>query len=345
MKSMNLEVWRNSLNLTRREQELRDELMRWLPDHIIDGIDGHAHCNLPEHVHGELPTRVQNHMMSTFPSLTLEESIALQAIFFPGKDVRTLRFASAFKGIDHRAANDYLLENSPLEDRVALYVIPDDVNWTIDRMQNSRVSALKGYYLYFDPPATRIYEFFPREVLEEAQSKAVPIILHLPKVITESGDDLEKLIGDFPRLQVVLAHLGLPHLLVPGLEAAYQRFSKYENLFMDTAMIPSPEVVELALRTFGSNRIIYGSDQPLNLIRGAIYHNPEKGQRLATRYAYHWADTEEQEKYARFSLDVKHIHWQAIQAIRVATSNFPHYEWGRIVMEVFHNTAKDVYGF
>lgn len=339
---MDLALWRYSLNLTRHEQELRDELMRWLPTHIIDA---HAHCNLPDHVHDVLPERVQGHMMSTFPSLTLEESIALQAIFFPGKDVRTLRFANAFNGIDHRAANDYLLRSSPPEDRVALYVLPDDIDYTVLMISNYRVSALKGYYLYFDPPATSIYQFFPQEVLEEAQSRGIPIILHLPRLITLCGDDLTQLLRDFPRLTIVLAHLGLPHVMVPGLDAAYKRFAKYENLFMDTSMIPSPDVVELALRRFGSNRIIYGSDHPLNLIRGATYNNPEKGQRLVTEYDYHWVEQEEKARYSRFAIDVMHIHWQAILAVRSASERFPYLERGRIIKEVFYLTAKEVYGF
>ncbi len=341
MHTVDLELWRYSLSLTRREMEYRDSLMNWLPPDIIDA---HAHCNLPGHV-GVLPERVQNHMMSTFPSLTLEESIAIKAIFFPGKKVRTLRFASAFSGIDHFAANDYLLKNSPSDDRVALYVLPDDIDYSVQMMDNVRVSALKAYYLYFDPPATRIYQYFPKEVLEVAQFKGIPIILHLPRLITLCGDDLMQVLTDFPRLRIVLAHLGLPHLMVPGLEASYERFSNFENLFMDTSMIPSPEVVELALRKFGSNRITYGSDEPLNLIRAATYPNPEKGQRLVSEYPYHWVDPEEQAMYARFAIDVMHTHWQSIQAIRDAWDKFSINEQGRIRVNVFSRTAKELYGF
>lgn len=341
MYKMDLALWRYSLSLTTRETELRDRLMNWLPPDIIDA---HSHSNLPEHV-GVLPERVQNHMMSTFPSLTLEESIALKAIFFPGKKVRTLRFASAFQGIDHVAANEYLLRNSPVEDRVALYVLPDNIEYTIKMMEEERVSALKAYYLYFDPPATTIYQYFPREVLEEAQARGIPVILHLPRLITLCGDELAQVLKDFPQLRIVLAHLGLPHLMVPGLEAAYERFSSYENLFMDTSMIPSSEVVELALRKFGTERIMYGSDEPLNLIRAATYPNPAKGQRLVSEYPYHWVDREEQATYARFAIDVMHTHWQAIHAIRVAWDKFSINDQGRIRLNVFSRTAKYLYGF
>ena len=330
-----------SLTFNSTETNLCNAFMDWLPDEIIDC---HAHCNSPEHVIG-IDEKLWQHMMTTFPGFSLEQSYAIQKLFYPSKNVRTLRFPNAFRGIDHKSANDYLLEHSRDEDRVALYGIPTDINYTTSMMKHEKVAALKMYYLFFDPPADKIYKVFPPDILEEAQSRDIPIILHLPKMITQCREDLRNLVDDFPRLTIVLAHLGLPHLPVPGLIEAYEEFALRDNVLMDTAMIPSAEVVKLALAAFGLERIMFGSDEPLHMIRSVVYNNPSLGQRLATEYPYHWVDPLEHKEYGHLAKGAVHTHWQALSALRNAIESLPPSTKERAKNAVFRKTATAVYGF
>lgn len=329
-----------SLTLKPEELEIRDRLMDWLPGEIIDV---HAHSNLPEHVLG-LDPRTLSHMMSTFPSFSIEESREAKQLLFPGKRVRTLRFANAFRGIDHRAANDYLLGNTDDDNKAALYGIPDDVDYTVGRLSDPKVSGLKMYPAYFLPPAAKIYDYFRPEILEEAQARDIPIILHLPRMITHAREDLERTLQDFKRLRVVVVHLGLPHLMIPGLEEAYEELSKYENMVMDTAMIPSPEVVAFAIEKFGVGRIMYGSDEPLNLVRARVYENPELGQRLITEFPYHWVNKDEQDKYRELAEGVVHMHWSAILAIQTGLKRLGLDE-DEAVEKIFRTNAVDFFKF
>lgn len=199
---------------TETEQEIIREFAEWLPRMIIDC---HAHCNLPQHVRW-IDDRAYRPMLSTFPSFSLEESKEWHALLHPGKAIRTLRFPETFRGIDHRAANLYLLAQSPEHDRIALYGLPDDPDYTMEMLGHPRVSALKMYYSYLEPPATEIYQYFPKVVLEAAQKRNIPIILHPPKRITMCMGQILKLIKDFPRLRICLAHLSLTKQVVSGLE-------------------------------------------------------------------------------------------------------------------------------
>lgn len=330
-----------ALVLNEREIELIERFREWLPDRLIDT---HAHCNTAEHV-GSLDENMSRHMMTTFTSFTLEESQRNRDVFFPGKGVQSLRFPSVFRGVTYRAANDYLLSMSGKSDRVALYGIPTDIAYTNAMMAHPRVSALKMYYLFFDPPATRIYQYFPPEVLEEAQYRGIPIILHLPKMITACGNDLEKVLTDFPRLTVVLPHLGLPHLPVPGLLEVYERLVGYPHLFMDTSMIPSDEVVRLAIEVFGPERLMYGSDEPLNMIRSRVYRHPTLGQRLITEHMYHWVDPEEHARFKHLARGLVHSHWQALLALKEAIEMLPNREQEDAKSAIFFSTARSVYGF
>lgn len=324
-----------------QERTLIREFQEWLPDVIIDC---HAHCNLPEHV-CSIGERAYNHMLSTFPSFSLEESKEWHALFHPGKIIRSLRFPKTFRGIDHRAANLYLLEQSDAEDRVALYGLPDDLEYTIGMMVHPRVSALKMYYSYLEPPAVEVYQYFPKVILEEAQRRDIPIILHPPQRITMCLDQILTLARNFPRLRICLAHLSLTKSVVPGLEEAFTAIAAFPQVYFDTALVPSAEVVEIALRIVGSERIMYGSDEPLHLIRSVPYLHPQKGERLATEYPYHWVDPADYQEYRHLAIGATHAHWQALCAIRTAVFAFPKEKRESVKQKLFHDNAKEFYGF
>jgi hypothetical protein len=117
-----------------------------------------------------------------------------------------------FRGTNHRAANLYLLKQSDAQDRIALYGLPDDPEYTLRMfLEHPRVSALKMYYLYLEPPPTEIYQYFPKVVLEEAQKRDVPTVLHPPRKITECLDQIIKLAQDFSVFAGIPRPFGFNH--------------------------------------------------------------------------------------------------------------------------------------
>lgn len=331
----------HALSFKKQEVALRRRLMEWLPDSIIDC---HVHSNLAEHV-DYMEERVIRTILSTFPSISIEESNLLNEKFYPGKVVKKLRFPHVFRGMNHREANDYLLGNSPAHDRIAVFGLPDDIEYTSAIMHHSRTSALKMYYLYVNPTATCIYQCFPPEILEVAQSLGLPIILHLPKMVTACIDDLLKLLSDFPKLVVVLAHLGLPKIPVPGLLEAYKKIARFDYVVLDTAMDPSSEVIGMAVNAFGLDRVMFGSDEPVNMLRYIAYMNPERGQRVITEFRYHWVNASEYEKYRHLAKDAVHVHWQSIVAIKKVVMSLSKKERGIARENIFYNNAKRVFSF
>lgn len=335
------DYYTHAYRMSEVEIKIRDLLMDWLPDQIIDA---HAHCNLPLHVNS-INERALGHMLSTFPYFQLEASEKLKEMFFPGKTLRSLRFAETYRGLNHRAANEYLLTMSPEKDKVALFGLPEDIEYTNMMLRHPRVSALKMYWSYIEPPAEVIYDVFKQEILEEAQVLDIPIVLHLPKMLVKSLDDLLKVINDFPRLRIVLCHLGLSKMVVPGLEEAMQAVARFGTIFMDTALNPSSEVVSIAIRVFGANRIMFGSDEPLNLIRSVAYEHPQRGQRIVTDCQYHWVDPIEFQDYGHLARNATHSHWQSLLAIKEAVQRLSKTEQSITKEWLFRKTAETVYGF
>lgn len=332
---------RHALALKPEEEVLLKEIGSWLPDEIVDC---HAHCNLDTHVKS-VNDRAFGHMLSTFTYFSIEDSQRVQALLHPKQKIRTLRFAKTFRGIDHRTANAYLLEQNPSENRIAVFGLPEDFDYTTGVMRHPRASALKMYWSYVDPPAEKIYDFFTPEILEVAQELDLPIILHLPKTIARTCDDLMQMLSDFPRLRVVLAHLGLSKMVIPGLEDAFVRAATSPNVWLDTALNPSEEVMMLAAKHFGWDRIMFGSDEPLNLIRSAAYTHPEKGERIVTDYPYHWVDQAERNEYGHLARNAVHAHWRCITAIKCAIQRLPVAEQEKTKLLIFHDTAKDFFKF
>jgi hypothetical protein len=336
------EYFAHALKFKAEEKKLRDSFGAWLPDDIIDC---HAHNNKEEHV-VDIVDKARAHMLSSFPYYSIEDSIRIsETLFHPGKRIRTLRFAKTFRGLDHRAANEYLLRESPPHDRIALFGLPEDIDYTISMLSHPRVSALKMYYFYVEPTAKTIYEVFKPEILEVAQHLDTPIILHMPRMIVHSVNDLEQVLRDFPRLRVSIAHLGSTKFAVEGLREAYMQLASHKNVFLDTSLNPSADVVRLALECFGSSRIMYGSDEPLHLLRSVPFDHPEKGQRIVTDYPYHWVDAEDHAKYGHLAANAVHAHWLALGAVRGAIESLPTSKQEDTKQRIFFENALEFFEF
>lgn len=305
---------KDALAFSEEEKTLADQFNKWLPSNVVDC---HSHCGLPEHAL-EIDNEMFHQMISTFQGFPLEKSLELAEIMFKDKKLTRLRMPFPFRGMDMAAANEYLLNSVKLPDKIVLCGVPTDMEYTNSMLRMGRFCALKMYHQQFNPPATTIKQYFPDEILQVAEKVEVPIILHLPKMITLCKEDLVETLEKFPKLRVSLAHLGLPHLVIPNLQETYDEISTYENVYMDTAMVPSKDVLKMAISAFGYERIMFGSDEPINLVRAKVYHNPKLGQRLITKYAYHWVDEAEHEEYKHLAKDLVHMHWPAVNAIKDA---------------------------
>jgi len=332
----------NSLSFTNKEKQLVKEFSNWLPKEIIDC---HTHCGLLKHVK-DVDEEMFHQMISTFESFSLEDSHRVKKAFFEGKTIKRLRFPFPLRGIDIKGANEYLSTNVKDPNKIALCGIPNDVDYTNSMLKTGRFSALKMYHQQSNPPLKQIYEYFPPKVLEVAEKLDIPIILHLPKMITLCKDELLDVIKTFPNLRISLAHLGLPHLVIPNLEATYEEIARNPNISMDTAMVPSKEVVKMAIKAFGPKRIMFGSDEPINLVKSVVYQNPTLGQRVITEYMYHWVDRAEHEEYKALAVGSTHMHWYAIIAVKDAIEDlYPNEKQADIKSDIFNKNASKFFKF
>jgi predicted TIM-barrel fold metal-dependent hydrolase len=333
---MNIDVteyWIDSLRFNKEETGIAEELAAWMPHKILDC---HAHsCSK------EMLLKQEEFFFtrpaSTFPTFSLEESCNCQKLFYPDKQVITLRFGFPIQGYDLRGQNEYLLSGENESNLVAAIGLPESLDYTSRMICNKKVRAVKIYPFQTFPPAQTILQFFTPEILALAENADKPIILHLPRPLWQCLEEIVQICQMFPRLKIVLAHAGLCYIPNKSFAKCLDILAVYPNIYMDTAMVPSPEPITEAISKLGSNRVLYGSDEPVNMARWVEFLHPELGIRSIPRYKYHWINETMWKQYGQLAQDTIHNHWKTLLAIRSAISaldiNTQEYAKNRIFFE------------
>ncbi|UTX50990.1 amidohydrolase family protein [Candidatus Saccharibacteria bacterium TM7i] len=338
----------NALNLNEDELQIREATLPLLPDTIIDA---HTHASHQRFIDEyDMPSHIKAHMMSTFPQVDIEQSQEIDRKLMPGKEIHKIRFAHVYPNLGQRAVTEYIKSENTEKDSVALFGLsnsPEEIDYTISELETGNYSALKMYYLNSIPPKETVYEYFPHQVLEVAQRQEVPIILHLPKSLYESSNEAIDVAEKYPDLKIILAHIGVANVPKPELGSTLESLSKHPNILVDTAMVDNATIVTEALEHLGAERILYGSDEPLNLMRIASFFNPDlQRDRVLTDYPYHWANQAEQKKWRHLiTTPLVHSHWRQISAIIDSVRTLSHNtdEEDSSLESIFNTNAKNTF--
>lgn len=120
-------------------------------------------------------------------------------------------------------------------------------------------NGLKGLKLHANHQ-----KFWPNEAMhiwEKAEKLKIPVLVHSGKIWKGDTDNsnpiyYREIFEHFPALKLIIAHLGGTFE-----KEALQLAKEYDNVYLDTSG-GHPKKVIIALKTLGSERIIYGSDMP-----------------------------------------------------------------------------------
>jgi hypothetical protein len=299
------------LDLSTAEQEERADLLMRMPARIVDC---HSHSSGPESFVA-LSEYGWKQARSSFPVWTIPDSNSVRTFLYGDREVSRLVMAYPFKGFDHRVANVRLLESVEPHDRVILCGIPHDRRYTEQQLRSGRYAGLKMYPHSREPPYEHVGEYFPDWALRAAGVAGVPAIVHVPAPLAHCADDVIALAAQHPETRFVLAHLGRQATADADARRAFARVGHFSNVRMDTSMVLARPVHELALSTFGPDRVLYGSDEPFNLLRYVGYQHPERGYRLVAPRQYHWLDEADFHRYRHLARDAMLVHLQVVRAL------------------------------
>jgi predicted TIM-barrel fold metal-dependent hydrolase len=251
------------------------ELADFLPDRFIDV---HTHVWLDRHKrHGP----DEHSRTVSWPSLVakecsiddLEESFRLM---FPGRSVKALIFSSVAEGDDIDAMNAYIGESGRTHGHPTLmYALPTWSGKEVDRkIRAGRFLGVKVYLnlspAYLPRQEIRIFDFLPPHQLDVLDRGRRVVMLHIPRdarlrdpVNVEQMLEIER---NWPRVRLIIAHVGRAYC-DEDVGEAFQRLSKTKHMVFDFAANTNDHVFEQAIRTFGPERCLFGSDLPITRMR------------------------------------------------------------------------------
>ncbi len=273
----------------------RDEIEPWLPDRILDF---HVHVNLPEHTGPIAPERIAaNWAMEVGTAQSWEELRATYASLFPTREVACVAFGTVYRETLTDANNAYVLAGAADPANRAVPLMCTRPEWPADKVAESlrpigpithlgpigpSPSGFAGIKPYPDvaPEGDEsIYAFVPHAHLRALNEAEGILMLHLPRA-GRIGDpanvqEVREIRLRYPRIKIVIAHVGRAYCL-PTAERGLPGLADDDGVFFDISANLNADVFRYALDTIGPDRLLFGSDLPITLMRGMREHVGEK---------------------------------------------------------------------
>lgn len=260
---------REHYTFTSLDQQFRQELNSFLPEHIFDA---HAHIwrvsdlNLTE--------------KSFFSEANEEMSIeiwraSVQQLL--GRPVRGgLLFPMPVKTCDVDKANQYVVDQLEHEEisRGLMMVTPDYADEKISfLLRNHKIIGFKPYHCFSSQPISSdssVTDIIPEKFWSIADRHGLLIMLHIVKDLAMADPDNQQQLLDlcsrYPNAKCILAHAArsfhAPH-------AQYVKVLRgLENVYFDMSGICEAEAILPILDQFGPQKLMWASDFPVSDIRG-----------------------------------------------------------------------------
>lgn len=291
-----------------------EHLDAWLPSRIFDA---HTHVFDPQFRLATMSEekRRQYWVNEVVEPINAADADRCQKLVFPGRDFSCLCFGSVSLDFDIEAENANLQTECVQRGWYRLAVVRPQ--WSAERvaqeLDQPRVLGVKVYYALIDnDPTSRdkyleasIFDFLPHHQLELLNRRHSWVTLHVPKAgrlgHPSNIAEIKEIRRRYPDITLVIAHLGRCYTMDHAREA-FPHFANDEGLYFDSSAVLNTDVHRLALETFGPNRILYGTDNPVFYMRGRrLFSGRQYFNR--TDYPFHFnRDRESPEIEARYTL-------------------------------------------
>ena len=264
-------------------QIYREELAPFLPRRIFDA---HVHVFdksfFPPGFAFE-PLSVYSKFGGDFP-LKLWREIMRELL--PEQEVWLNCFASPDLKLDRACVPDV---NHETEFGMVVVSPADPPEEMIRRIESTHAVGVKPYLNFAADfygkknDDVEIHDMLTPGQLEYLNSKRLAITLHIPRS-DRFADPINQrqmieICEKYPNIKIIFAHIGRAYFMRNIRASNIDELAKLPNAFFDTAMINSEEILRYAADHFPADRILFGTDNPIALLRG-------KSVEINNQYAY-----------------------------------------------------------
>ena len=252
----------------------------WVPQRVCDS---HIHIvdqryqieTVSEEMKRSLWVQELQHMMSA----DVAEHCFKTA--FPGRDVCCNGFGWPFLGWEIEGSNEYVWTELPKKNWNALAMVrptwrAEQVEWLLSQ---PGVIGVKPYYTLIGHDAhsrdkyieSSIFDFLPHHQLEVLNAHRAWITLHVPSADRlghpANLKEIKEIRKRYPDLKLVIAHFGRCFTKAHA-EEGILPLAGDPGLYWDNSAVLNPEVHALAIQHIGPDQIMYGTDNPMFMMRG-----------------------------------------------------------------------------
>ena len=245
------------------------ELDSFLPHRIFDA---HAHFYRRRDFRGVVPALA----VEGPEDVGLAEFLDWSRRMTPGREYSTLAFAFPAADADLEGANEFATSEarSDAASRAAMLVEPEmDADFVRDAVRRLKFSGLKCYHVYSATRPTfeaEVSSYLSEAHVRVAHEERLTITLHLvrARALADAANQqaIRYYAERYPNARFVLAHAGRgfnPHHTIEGIGA----LKGLRNVWFDTSAVCDGGAYEAILEAMGVERLLYGSDFPVSLLR------------------------------------------------------------------------------
>jgi len=197
-------------------------------------------------------------------------------MMFPDRPASAVCFGNPTPSADLEKTNNYLARAGEIDGLFPLMIAGRDF---LPRPELERAVVEGGFFGYKvflnwfgnDYGDVTIDEMIGPTEMALAEERSLIVLLHVPRsgrladpVVQEGVRALAK---EYPNAGIVLAHCGRCYL-PDEMRAAIGAVADLENVYLDTAMVMDPTVLQIALEGVGPRRVLFATDLPVAAMRG-----------------------------------------------------------------------------
>lgn len=261
----------------------REELAPKLPERILDA---HAHVwsktSFPAGF--EFPKRDCYHRFGG--DFTPELFRAIMKELLPEQQFGFVGFGAPHHDADRSKVPEQLNKGEYAE---VLISPADPAELVQQRVEATGAVGVKPYWNYaaetFGKTSAQveISDMITKEQFEYLNRAGLAITLHIPRPGRFSDPVNRKqmlmICEKYPNIRFIFAHIGRAYFMRGIREGKPEEFVQFPNAYFDTAMINHAGVLAYTFDHFPAERILFGSDSPIALLRG-------KSVEINDQYAY-----------------------------------------------------------
>ena len=246
------------------------ELETFIPSYVFD-----SHAHLYEKKHS---TSDSNEWPAGGPdSVGWKEYQNWMRPVMPGRSLTGLFFGFPVSDLAFASANDFVSSQVELDSdaRALMLVHPEmDPDCIREVARRKGFVGFKCYHVWSNERPTyesSIEGYLPEQHVRIAHEEGFAIVLHIvrARALADSGNQqaIRGYALKYPDAQFILAHAARgfnPYHTIEGIDS----LRGLGNVWFDTSAVTESGALEAVIRTFGTARLLYGSDFPISHQRG-----------------------------------------------------------------------------